>query len=200
MLGLEVPVAEIDQLFDEWDPDKSGKLELKELNSKLRRGAEVTLAAELQDGAQGEIETEATNKHALVRGASKGEVLIEEGKKEGLVRCGSAPPRSRPPGMMMAGATTKASAIQIRGAPPVDEAAAAAALSPVSAKSNGSAEADVLHDADAYDLAFERLLLPDAFPEAEAPAPAGEVGGLSKSDPTHGRAGRTLFSSRGRLG
>ena len=36
------------QLFDEWDPDGSGVLELRELNKLLRRGGEVTLDAKMQ--------------------------------------------------------------------------------------------------------------------------------------------------------
>ena len=43
LLGLEVPRAEVDALFDSWDPDGSGSLEIPELNKVLRRGAEVPL-------------------------------------------------------------------------------------------------------------------------------------------------------------
>ena len=42
LLGLEVPRAEVDALFDSWDPDGSGSLEIPELNKVLRRGAEVS--------------------------------------------------------------------------------------------------------------------------------------------------------------
>ena len=43
-LGLDVPKAQLsadrlNQLFDEWDPDKSGRLSLAELVKKLRRCA-----------------------------------------------------------------------------------------------------------------------------------------------------------------
>ena len=38
LLGLDVPREEIDKLFDEWDPDGSGTIELRELNTFLRRG------------------------------------------------------------------------------------------------------------------------------------------------------------------
>ena len=38
MLGIQVAKAEVDALFDSWDPDGSGQLELKELNKLLRRG------------------------------------------------------------------------------------------------------------------------------------------------------------------
>ena len=58
LLGFEVADAEIDLLFDSWDPNGSGVLEFPELNEQLRRGAEVILAHELQDGAAGVIETE----------------------------------------------------------------------------------------------------------------------------------------------
>ena len=62
---LNVPKKDIDELFDQWDPDKSGQLEIKELQKQLRRGGEIELDAALQDGAQGKIETEAKNKTAL---------------------------------------------------------------------------------------------------------------------------------------
>ena len=35
---LYLPKAEIESLFDSWDPDKSGVLELDELQKQLRRG------------------------------------------------------------------------------------------------------------------------------------------------------------------
>ena len=47
-IGLDVSRAEIDALFDSWDPDGSGALELAELNRQLRRGQEVQLDAALQ--------------------------------------------------------------------------------------------------------------------------------------------------------
>ena len=49
-------------LFDEIDADASGYLSYEELHSRIRPGEDVTLAAELQDGALGEIETERTQK------------------------------------------------------------------------------------------------------------------------------------------
>ena len=36
MLGLDVPVEDVDALFDTWDPDGSGMLELKELTRVLK--------------------------------------------------------------------------------------------------------------------------------------------------------------------
>ena len=82
-------------------------------------------------------------------------------------------------------ASTKASELQIKGAPPWSNNAEA--TSPKSPKSP-SEPSDALHDPDLYDLAFERLLLPEQFnddDQTEEDAPAiGEVGGLSKDDPT----------------
>ena len=54
--------ADIDALFDSWDPDGSGSLEMSELNKQLRR--EVELDARLQAGAMGKIETSAANKRS----------------------------------------------------------------------------------------------------------------------------------------
>ena len=51
-------------LFDEFDADASGSLSYQELHKHIRPGEDVTLAAELQDGAV-EIETERTQRHAL---------------------------------------------------------------------------------------------------------------------------------------
>ena len=48
-LGLEVPVAEVDKLFEAMDPDGSGSLTLAELNKQLRKKTEI--AAALQVGA-----------------------------------------------------------------------------------------------------------------------------------------------------
>ena len=35
MLGFEVPRKDIDSLFDLWDPDRSGRLTVQELNKQL---------------------------------------------------------------------------------------------------------------------------------------------------------------------
>jgi len=70
MIGLDVPLDEIDKLFDEWDPDGSGTIEMRELNKFLRRGGEVQLDAKMQTGAAGEIKVKAENKSALRRGVS----------------------------------------------------------------------------------------------------------------------------------
>ena len=55
-LGLHVSDAQLDELFDSWDPDKSGVLTHDELQKLLRRGTTVELDAALQPGAAGEIE------------------------------------------------------------------------------------------------------------------------------------------------
>ena len=67
-LGLEIAAAEIDKLFDEWDPDGSGELDLKELTKVLRRGGEVALDGKLQAGAAGEIKLKAETKYAVRKG------------------------------------------------------------------------------------------------------------------------------------
>ena len=50
-LGLTVSVKQLDELFDMWDPDKSGVLTIDELQKLLRRGTTVELDAALKDGA-----------------------------------------------------------------------------------------------------------------------------------------------------
>ena len=54
----------IEELFDSWDPDRSGTLEIKELQSQLRR-RDVELNAALRAGAAGEIVLESKNKTSL---------------------------------------------------------------------------------------------------------------------------------------
>merc|ERR1712087_1025804 len=58
----------MDELFDSWDNDKSGKLQIKEIEKLLRRGSTIQLDAALQDGAAGEIDLKADNKTALRKG------------------------------------------------------------------------------------------------------------------------------------
>ena len=55
VLGLSVPRADADALFDELDGDLSGEIDYKELNSKLRAGASIELDSSLYAGAAGEI-------------------------------------------------------------------------------------------------------------------------------------------------
>ena len=58
-----MPPAEVDDLFDSWDPDRSGVLELDEVHRQLRQHVELNPA--LLPGAAGEIVLEAKNKIAL---------------------------------------------------------------------------------------------------------------------------------------
>ena len=64
-MGLDFPAAAMDELFDSWDPDGSGHLELKELQKQLRRGADITLSADMEAGAAGNITLASKNKVAL---------------------------------------------------------------------------------------------------------------------------------------
>ena len=59
-LGLDVPKAQLsadrlNQLFDEWDPDKSGRLSLAELVKKLRRCAAASEREWLARAAVGRL-------------------------------------------------------------------------------------------------------------------------------------------------
>ena len=65
MLGLEVDRSVVDALFDAWDPDGSGEIDMKELNKQLRRGGEVKLDKKMLAGGAGEIELESRNARAL---------------------------------------------------------------------------------------------------------------------------------------
>ena len=57
--------AECDALFDELDTDHSGKIDYREMNSKLRVGQDELIDASLQAGAAGVIDVVSVNKHAL---------------------------------------------------------------------------------------------------------------------------------------
>ena len=61
----EVPTEQIDALFDAIDRDKSGTLELKELDKVLRAGYGEVLSRKLQEGAAGEIELKSENSIGL---------------------------------------------------------------------------------------------------------------------------------------
>lgn len=65
--GLEpAPLEEeVDAFFCRTDADDSGTIEFSELNSALRSGSSITLEAEMQAGAVGEIHTKAENRFAL---------------------------------------------------------------------------------------------------------------------------------------
>ena len=67
-MKFDAPAEEVDALFDEWDPDGSGVLELKEIEKLLRRGSTIQLDDKLKVGAAGEIETTSENKFALRKG------------------------------------------------------------------------------------------------------------------------------------
>ena len=66
--------AEMDALFTAIDVDGSGTVELDEMQRLLRKGADIKLAANLQDGAMGEIEVEAKNKYAVRTHAREGDL------------------------------------------------------------------------------------------------------------------------------
>ena len=64
-LGFEASDETIHEVFDTWDPDGSGVLELREVEKQLRRGSSIVLDAKLQAGGAGAIETQRGGKHAL---------------------------------------------------------------------------------------------------------------------------------------
>ena len=64
-IGFDAPPEEVDRLFAEMDADSSGQIDFKELNTQLRQGASIHLAAELQVGGAGEIEVGAKNRSPL---------------------------------------------------------------------------------------------------------------------------------------
>ena len=72
LLGFDAPRAQIDQLFDSFDPDGGGAISIDELNKALRRGGEVKLAADLQAGARGKIETASKNKSTRLAASAGG--------------------------------------------------------------------------------------------------------------------------------
>ena len=63
-LGKSYGSAEMDAVFGALDRDGSGFVDLKEMQKMLRKGADVTLAKELQERC-GEIEVEARNRYSL---------------------------------------------------------------------------------------------------------------------------------------
>ena len=65
LLGLTCTRSESDGMFAQWDADGSGSIDYREVHRLLRQGSLVELDEKLQVGAQGEIETEAKNLHAL---------------------------------------------------------------------------------------------------------------------------------------
>ena len=67
-LGFEASDSTIHEVFDTWDPDGSGVLELREVEKQLRRGSSIVLDAKLQAGGAGAIELGRGNKAALRKG------------------------------------------------------------------------------------------------------------------------------------
>ena len=67
---IEASDETIHEVFDTWDPDGSGVLELREVEKQLRRGSSIALDPKLQVGGAGEIETQRGGKHALRRGGA----------------------------------------------------------------------------------------------------------------------------------
>ena len=78
-IGFDAPRAELDIMFDEVDADGSGAVSFGELNTLLRQGASVQIAAELQDGAV-EIKRTAANK-PFERTATLRKATVDELKK-----------------------------------------------------------------------------------------------------------------------
>ena len=72
LLGFVAPRAQVDELFDALDPDRGGAISIDELNKALRRGGEVKLAADLQAGARGKIETASKNKSTRLAASAGG--------------------------------------------------------------------------------------------------------------------------------
>ena len=60
-----VPADVSSAVFESLDTDGSGSLDYREVHKAIRQGASIELDASLRDGAAGEIETGAHNRHAL---------------------------------------------------------------------------------------------------------------------------------------
>jgi hypothetical protein len=86
MLGLDVPRKVLDELFDSWDPDGSGSIEMNELMKALRE--DHTLDPKLRAGGAGAIETASTNQYALRKEAGPRTAL----RKVDLDESPGAPP------------------------------------------------------------------------------------------------------------
>ncbi len=63
--------AEIDMVFEDFDVDKNGTIEYKELNKMIRQGAGAKIDPKLLPGAAGEIQMTRHNKHKLRTAADK---------------------------------------------------------------------------------------------------------------------------------
>ena len=66
-MKFDAPAEEVDALFDEWDPDGSGFLELKEIEKLLRRGSTIQLDDKLRAGAV-EVDTRKGTNIAIRKG------------------------------------------------------------------------------------------------------------------------------------
>ena len=86
MLGLDVPRKVLDELFDSWDPDGSGSIEMNELMKALRE--DHALDPKLRAGGAGAIETASTNQYALRKEAGPRTAL----RKVDLDESPGAPP------------------------------------------------------------------------------------------------------------
>ena len=86
MLGLDVPRKVLDELFDSWDPDGSGSIEMNELMKALRE--DHTLDPKLRAGGAGAISTASTNQFALRKEAGPRTAL----RKVDLDESPGAPP------------------------------------------------------------------------------------------------------------
>ena len=76
-VGLKVDAETVKKIFAEFDADGSGDVDMKELNSKLRKGADIELDAALQDGAMGEIKVGAANTIALRKSADSSALGVQ---------------------------------------------------------------------------------------------------------------------------
>ena len=80
LLGLkDVPKKDIDAVFDSFDPDGSGELEMKELEKLLKRRAEID--EKLQVGGAGEIVLDAKIKSKGAAEATKERIAREAAER-----------------------------------------------------------------------------------------------------------------------
>ena len=88
-LKIGISRREVDLFFDHFDPDRSGTLNLREVNSALRLGAEIP--QELKPGAAGQIKVASGNKTGLRHPAQLvKKASAKAGLKEGLLASASS--------------------------------------------------------------------------------------------------------------
>ena len=92
-MGFDVPRAAVHSLFDSWDPDGSGLLDLTELHRVLRRGGKlekkskmihpdtITVAELLQPASSSTGSRHALRKAPPRRGSALGTVDLDEGAR-----------------------------------------------------------------------------------------------------------------------